>query len=326
MFAVLTMLFVSVVHSDPMRIQIKDSGKVVRATIPWEYRAPAVTDADKARGFVIVQRGWTLGGIAKAVYGTYDVSKLLGFNQIKDIDKISVGQKIWIRPKVVLTAEEKMAMARVAVWKRMKSCFYYRTRVKDYPITATREWAHEPLRMVTLSTSRIDMKQYFREVVRRTEWVDILEAYNTMVEVTETPEELLRLAGLMWQESSFKNVPGKHGEIGFGQILPSTGLEILKKNPDLLPEDFDVKFLTEEDAIAMLKDVSLNTRCTDRHLQGLERRMKDDNKALRRYNGHGPETIVYQKKVQDKIDRLINGWNKELSNLTQEKLKELENE
>lgn len=286
----------------------------------WKYKSPVVTVEDRARGFVIVRGGWTLGGIAKALYGSHDVTRLLKYNNIEDINVIHVGQKIWLRPKVVLTDKERASAARVAVWKRMKKSFYYRTRVEDYPVTATREWAHGPLNMVQLSTSGLDLKQYFREVLRRTEWVDILDAYNTMVEVTDTPEELLRLAGLMWQESSFKNVTGKHGEIGFGQILPETGLEILKNNPDLVPE-IDVDFLTVEDVRDMLKVVSFNVKMAHVHLKGLS---KNKTKALQKYNGFGPTTIVYAEKVQGKIDRLKKDWNKEINKLYQERLKEIE--
>lgn len=267
-----------------------------------------------------VVKGDTVAAIAKRFLGDWRKWK-----QIAEINNLKVlpGNIIIIRPgqvlkldRIKLTEREKMEAAQEAVWERMNKIFYWRTRKKGYPKHPTTSWAQAPLRMIDSSTDRMTMKMVFAETIHRTEWLDVVRIYDTMLTTTHTPEALIRLAAMSWSESDNTNVRGKAGEVGNMQIQPATGKDILRSM------GIDVTHMDLEDVETLLKDVRVNTRLGGYHFNNLLSRY-DGNvyMALRRYNGNVKmeETRIYADRITGRITKIVASYQKKLTKLYDEK-------
>lgn len=288
----------------------------------WKYQRPKVAKEDIQRGHVIVQRGWTLSGVAQAVWGNSKLyPRLQTYNDMGDSTLIRVGQGLWLRPKIILTDEERLKVAREAVRTRMLKVFHWRTRKKDYPRDADRIWAQAPLKLIDPSTDRLTMKMIFTETIHRVEWVDVNAIYETMIAEAKTPEELIMLASVSDEESDNTMLIGAAGEIGNMQILPTTAWEILKKM-GVNMDNLDI-----EDVKSMLKDVRFNTKLGWTHLKWLVKRYKGNRfTALRRYNGKITldETRIYANKISARMSSNRAAYRKGISKLYKAKEKELD--
>lgn len=283
-------------------------------------QSPFISVGGKVTKLYRVEKGDTVAGIAKRYLGDWRKWRYLAqINDLKILPKniiiIKPGQLLRLS-RVELTEDEKLGASKAAVWDRMVYTFYWRTRKKGYPRSPAQDWALEPLKMIDSSTDRMAMKMIFSETVHRIEWRDVIRIYETMVEITDTPGELIRLAAMSWSESDNTNVRGQAGEIGNMQIQPGTALDILKSM------DMDVKTLDLQDVEALLADVRVNTRLGSRHIQNLTKRYNGNAyMALRRYNGniHMRETKVYADKITARMQVIRLDYEAKLAMLYKEK-------
>jgi len=236
-----------------------------------------ISPLDMEKGYVIVKEGWTLSGIAYALWDDYNrYQELAHLNNLENPNIISVGQKIVFRLHKIIPDYTKEELAKQAIWERMKYIFKFRHGVVYQPENSTRTWALKPLEAIEPIMRTPDIRSLLKESSRRLQWVDMIDVYQTLrlIIVVEGIDQGFLQTAIAEQESNYRDVDGSHGEIGVCQIKPKTGLGAMKH--------YDPS-VTEEEVEAMLKVISINISISHRLIQQYGSKT---NKivALTRYN------------------------------------------
>jgi len=273
------------------------------------FLLPLAHGGDLPEDYHVVVRGDTLYRLAKAHWGDGKLyPQLAELNKIANPHLIHVGQKIWFAEP--LTEREKIRIAREVVWTKMVSTFKItHGRVFDTP-TVSRAWALNPLHIIDKGMPTPRIRGLLKEIWTRLEWTDLTLLHKSIMAEAETAEDLLLLASMADHESDFRNVEGAHGEIGPMQMMPETGLQVIKNNTLL-------SSLTLEGVVGMLWDIPTNIWASWTHFKSLLARTSGKIfGALRKYNGHGEPTKIYANKVMVKFRSYSALYNKELGRAT----------
>jgi len=129
------------------------------------------------------------------------------------------------------------------------------------------------------------------------EWVDMIQIYHSMIDVTGSPDDLFFIASLIEAESNYRAVNGRHGEIGPCQIKPTTAWH-----------HFANQRLSLGDVRAMLGRVTVNVKVGYELLLSYG---QDRATALEKYNS-GKNKETYRKKVLEKLDRFRQEYRKHI--------------
>lgn len=245
----------------------------------------------------IVQKGDTLAKISKQHLGSCNWwPKLAELNGLENPHLIHPGQKILLAEP--LTDQEREHITSRVIWDKMIKTFkVVHGRTFDNP-DDSRAWAFEPLNIVDRQMPTPQIRGLLREVATRLEWTDLTSIHRAIMAETKNPEEALLLASLVDHESNYRNAEGIHGEIGPCQVMPSTGLSVLKNSSGI-----SIK-VHAEGPVDMLWNVRVNVWVAWTHFNNLLKRVKGNVfKALQRYNGHGEPTIIYARSVMSGYEK-----------------------
>ena len=257
----------------------------------WSLSADAAQQSD----YWIVERGDTLTGISKQVYGTIDKWTII--RDLNDLKKPYV-----IRPKqklrvIDLAPEEKKALAFEIAWDYM--CKYFKNRRgRIYDTNLTREDAYREARSTFLANeTTYEIGHSLNRTVAMLEWVDMVEIADSLRENVGIHWHVLVMAALGAQESGFRNVPGSHSELGPYQIKPQTALWLLSD---------EAPIRNESEASSLLDIPFNNTWMSYQILQkrGLTTDMNSLIPALENYNA-GSDKREYAKQVKKRFDGLM---------------------
>jgi hypothetical protein len=275
---------------------------VVIITVAFTLLVPAHAarvEGDK----IIVEEGDYLVEIARQVFGEEEVAKwtiLRDANGLVEPYIIYPGQVLKIggdfKP---ISSEDSLKIARQTVFEYAAKFFRIRRgRVFSARLTAADAYAetlnvHEmPSYQVTVVTQRLAVKL---------EWVDILDMLESLEKNVSDYRHVLLMGALIAQESSFRNVPGKNGEIGPCQIKPGTAVYLLPHMP----------FNTASEAAYILQhpynNVLIGYSCLLK--LGLTNKLNSIKDALEKYNA-GQNKVKYAEQVRKRFGRLMAEYNK----------------
>jgi hypothetical protein len=192
----------------------------------------------------VVKKGDTLRQIAKDYLGSAEKYKELAELNELEIETIDGIDYVWLEIgqviKLSLTEDDALRKSWELIVKRIKKIS--RIDLKAAPkylagfriIIATRDQIEISGQNIHLTLANLS---HIKKVL---EWYSLLEfaiaTTNAAYRCAETPEQIIEytkvLLALAEQESSYRNIPGRHGEYGWWQMKPSTAV-LLDDSVDL---------------------------------------------------------------------------------------------
>ena len=258
----------------------------------WSLSADAAQQGDYWK----VERGDSLTGISKQVYGTIDKWTIIrDLNNIENPNLIRPGQSLRV---IDLPAIKKNELAFDVAWDYMTKYFKNR-RGRTYSTNLVRDDAYMDMRAIMIlgDSATHQVKDALNHTLAKLEWVDMLEIAEAIKSNVDIHWHILLMAALGAQESGFRNVPGSHSELGPYQIKPKTALWLLSG---------EVPFQNESEAISLLDMPFNNTWMSYKILQkcGLTSDINTLLPALQKYNA-GSKRVKYSKQIEKRFDRLV---------------------
>lgn len=169
----------------------------------------------------VVVEGDTLGGIATKFGTTWEELWKLNL-WIKDPDIIHIGSKIRIEGRIADKPIPKLTEAQ-KIEKLAK--FMFRKSGIPHKDEESLAYSLQDTRYNISYSNVFDFDEQ-RAIISRyhtiTRQYEIWLLAKAIVELVPDDTEFYCMVGLAWQETQFINRPGKHGEVGFYQFLPST--------------------------------------------------------------------------------------------------------
>lgn len=269
----------------------------------------------------IVQRGDTLSGIAEKVFGDYKKwRELADINGLKVTDIVIRGKKyshVLIVPGQILklklyrdmTLSESIDILNDLLMQRVKMFGHPQYANTEDALSAFKNYQEE-LYHTTLSEvyelkrnlhklmseMKIAYEDYCMLVVAEKLISATLLSLppDSYLEPEKAVTRVLQIMALLEIESGYRNVRGKHGEIGWYQVKPTTWVYY----SNLLAESFypDIEPLFEGTSDVMEEDFFLATVWSAWLMRYLIETEGDYFRAMKRYN-NGSEREAYATKV-----------------------------